>query len=202
MNKEELKGLFMSVVNPAPPEEEWQLIEAHYSDGDRRYHTLQHLSEMFGLLKEYYKEELPLTTVLAVFYHDLIYSALRSDNEKQSAQIAKEKLTNWNQAADVINKVEELILLTANHAAVSDEEATVFLDADMAILGSEPDHYEQYRKGVREEFSIYPDFIYNRGRKQFLQKTILQTRIYQSDFFKRRFEAQARINIQNEINRL
>lgn len=192
----------MSSVNPALPEEEWQLIEDYYTEPHRRYHTLQHLSEMFWLLKEYYKEELPLTTVLAVFYHDLIYSALRSDNEKQSAQIAKEKLTAWQLPDETVNKVEELILLTANHSTGSDAEATIFLDADMAILGSEPDHYEQYRKGVREEFSIYPDFIYNRGRKQFLQKTILQPRIYQSDFFSSRFEAQARINIQNEINQL
>jgi len=155
------------------------------------------------LLDEYYKGNISSTTILSLFYHDFEYNTLRSDNEIQSAVYAKKQLQEWNVQDETIQKIYSMIASTKTHQTESeDEEVKIFLDADMAILGADEDVYRDYLQKVRREFSIYPDLLYNRGRKQFLEKTLSAHPIFLTEFFRNKFEKQARINLQNEINQL
>ncbi|HLP52729.1 MAG TPA: hypothetical protein VK154_17695 [Chitinophagales bacterium] len=205
MNNNELKTAWLQTV-PAGvtrSEVEWENIIDHYSEKGRHYHTMQHLANMYDELYAYYKGIPPVATTLALFYHDLVYNPLRSDSEQQSADYARKFLMQWNMPAELISKVYHLIVCTKSHESdTADDETNIFLDADMAILGSAAPVYHDYTSAVRKEFSIYPDFIYNKGRRDFLRKTLSRPYIFLSAFFRAKYESQARINLQNELNQL
>ncbi|MFM2306625.1 MAG: hypothetical protein RLZZ367_1294 [Bacteroidota bacterium] len=204
MNSEQLKSTFAGVL-PATvhADKEWLTIADKYNNNNRHYHTLTHLCHMCSELQSYYTAGLPVATVLALVYHDYEYNVLHSDNEKQSALYAARKLSAWGMPADVIEKVKLMIECTQQHTTDSvDTEIAIFLDADMVILGSNTETYKAYTEAVRKEFAIYPDFIYNKGRREFLKRTLSNERIFLTDYFNDKYGMQACINIQNEINSL
>lgn len=202
MTTSELKNIWLSITGDCRGREsEWAEIEAAYSAAGRHYHTLQHLCEVYEALVSYYGAKIPAASLFALFYHDLIYSTMRTDNEKQSADHSFIKISTWNIVPRIAEKVRDMILATARHMS-EDEETIVFLDADMAILGSNENKYQDYIGKVRKEFSIYPDLLYNRGRKKFIESTLRREHIFLTTFFRDKYEAQARINLTNELKSL
>lgn len=203
MNTIDLKALWISACTrlSADGAAEWAHIEAAYSAPSRHYHTLQHLCDVYADLHEYYVGKVPTATVFALFFHDVIYSALRGDNEKRSADHAANMLDQWGGDKALADRVATMIEATATHES-SDVETQLFLDADMAILGALAERYSIYIVAVRKEYSIYPDLIYNAGRRKFVEATLRRERIYLTDYFHRRYEVQARINLAHELTLL
>ena len=67
----------------------WVEIEHCYTQKKRYYHNLSHLDAIIGELKEYKNQILDWDTMLfSIFYHDIVYNVLRTDNEEKSAAIA------------------------------------------------------------------------------------------------------------------
>ena len=63
---------------------------ARYAEGQRAYHTLQHLGEcLVHLARERDGAERPAEVALALRYHDAIYDVHRHDNEARSADWAR-----------------------------------------------------------------------------------------------------------------
>lgn len=79
-----------------------------------------------------------------------------------------------------------------------DKEINLFTDADLSILGSVQSVYVNYAKQVRQEYSIYPDFMYRPGRQKVLNHFLQMKKIFKTDVFFNKYEAQARINLQHE----
>jgi len=176
----------------------WQEIATAYNLPQRHYHTLQHIEQMLGLLDVVKEHCADLTALqLAIFYHDIVYDAQRSDNEVQSAAIACKRLSAL--AYQSIDKVVALILATQEHESSGDKDTDYLLDIDLSILGAEWSRYEAYAQQVREEYRIYPDAVYNPGRVKVLQHFLGLKRIFKTDYFYHMLEAQARVNLQNEI---
>ncbi len=177
-----------------------QLLAA-YSEPWRAYHQLPHLQHLLGLMRESGVDD--PACYWAAFYHDYVYLPGRRDNEARSAAIATSQLTELGVAPASIKRVEQLILATQCHQwSGADSQGARFLDADMAILGAPEVVYRQYQQQVRIEFKKIPGFLFKRGRHQFLRGLLTQQRIFISDWFYQRFEKQARININNELNGL
>ena len=146
----------------------WTEVEKNYSKSDRYYHNLVHLNSMLTELRMH-KDKFDSwdTIIFAITYHDLVYSSLRSDNEERSAEIASKRLSSISYPENLIAFCRQLILATKKHEP-SDQETNLFTDADLAILGSDPEAYQAYSKQIRREYSIYPDMVYNAGRKKVL----------------------------------
>ena len=181
----------------------WSDIERKYTGSNRYYHNLQHLHDMYTLLHDYYKGDVPFITLIALFYHDFEYNTLRNDNEQRSAAHAVSVMQAWNADTKLAKQVSDMILATANHhGEISDTELNTFLDADMAVLGFESPLYKRYASCVKQEFNAYPEFIFNRGRRQFIERVLERDFIYATSFFRQQFEVQARINLQNELKSL
>jgi len=106
------------------------------------------------------------TTLFAVFYHDIIYKASNSTNEADSAKLAMERLNSIAYPANKIAKCANMILATKEHLTSEDNDTNYLIDADLAILGKSEEEYQKYRDQIREEYAIYPDFMYNSGRKK------------------------------------
>ncbi len=188
---------------PLPPGQLAELKAAH-AQPPRAYHNLGHVQ---ALLRHYHDVAAgpgwrqPREVLLAMLYHDAIYEAGRGDNEVRSAQLAREAIAHWLPDAGIdADRVAALIALTARHGSLRgdelDADAALFLDSDMAILGAPPEVFDAYDHGIAEEYrGKVPGFLFRLNRRRFLKGMLAQPRIFFSDFFHQRCDAQARANL-------
>jgi predicted metal-dependent HD superfamily phosphohydrolase len=178
----------------------WLEIFTKYSDAKRQYHTIDHLEAMISILNEVKKSiEDWDTTLFALFYHDVIYKASSSSNEADSAKLAMERLSTIAYPANKIAKCANMILATKQHLTSEDNDTNFLLDADLAILGTNEEDYQKYKDQIREEYSVYPDFMYNAGRRKTMQQFLNRDTIYKTAYFINKFNQQAKNNIEREL---
>lgn len=176
----------------------WLDLEKTYSKKSRYYHNLTHLEEMvFWFLK--YKQQLqqPNEVLYSIFYHDYVYNVTRKDNELKSAEHAIALLKPNHQ----LNKqlVFDSIVATQLHQHSENKDSNWLIDFDLKILSKDWEDYKTYCQQIRKEYNIYPDFLYNPGRKKALAHFLENENIYQTETFRTHFEDKARENIQKEI---
>lgn len=179
----------------------WSELQKTYSHKSRHYHNLTHLEEMIYCFEKYKTElQFPDEVLYAIFYHDYVYNSSRKDNELKSAEFAVRILPE----TAIIDKdvVFDLIMATKNHEPKNTEDEKWLIDFDLKILSKDWEAYKTYFKQIRKEYSIYPDFLYNPGRKKALEHFLEHEYIYQTEVFRNLYEQQARQNIQKEINLL
>ena len=181
----------------------WFEIEKKYSGRSRYYHNLQHLETLFEEI-EHVKDKIKNfnTISFSIFYHDIIYDATSKLNEEKSADVAKERLEILGLNNEYLQQVYEQILATKSHQKSEDEDTNFLLDADLSILGKSSQVYVEYTKQIRKEYSIYPDFLYKPGRKKVLQHFLELESIFKTEFFRNKYEIQARENIEYELKGL
>lgn len=179
----------------------WLEIEKSYSQKKRKYHNLTHLENMIWELENVKGEILDFDALLfSVFYHDIIYKATAKDNEEKSAEVAKKRLEKIIIPNERILKIYNQILATKSHKKSDDSDTNFLLDADLAILGKDWKDYDKYTQQIRKEYSIYPDFLYNPGRKKVLTHFLEFDEIFKTAYFKEKYEKIARENIQRELS--
>jgi len=185
-----------------------ETLVAAYASPPRAYHNFEHVQ---AVLRHYdaiaaspgWRQ--PREVYLAVCYHDAVYLAGRSDNEARSAELARAEVARHGLQADVdIERVAQLILMTARHGKLErpsvDAEAALFLDADMAIVGSDAADFARYDAAVAEEYkAVVPAFIYRFKRKHFLRELLASPRIFLSDYGHARWDAAARENLRHAL---
>ncbi len=178
----------------------WQTIYQYYHEPHRYYHTLHHIQSMLQLFDNIQQNlQSPETVLLAIFYHDIIYQPTKTDNEQQSANVLYQTLCPYI-ADDILQKACQLILLTHKHELIHDDnDASYFLDMDLAILASTPRIYQQYAKNIRQEYHHVSNSLYQQARCFILQNFLQRQRLYFTDYFYQRLEKQARENLQHEI---
>ena len=178
----------------------WLEIQSHYGGKSRYYHTLSHLEDLIDQLNNLKADIVDWDIVLfAVFYHDIIYNATKGGNEKRSADLAGKRLKQIDYPQHKTSKCMEMILATKKHSATGDTDIDHFTDADLSILGQPWDKYKTYYKQIRNEYSFYPDLLYNSGRKKVLRHFLNMHRIFKTDHFFIKFEAPARKNLSQEL---
>jgi predicted metal-dependent HD superfamily phosphohydrolase len=202
--KETFLGLLTNYTdNDSLTNELWIEIEKNYSGKKRHYHTLQHLNDLLSQLTEIKGEIQNWNSILfTLYYHDLVYNSLRSDNEEKSAELAEKRMKEISVANDKIELCKKQILATKSHIRSTDSDTNYFTDADLSVLGQTWETYSLYYKNVRKEYSIYPDLIYNPGRKKVLNHFLTMDRIFKTDYFYKKFERQAKQNLEKEIELL
>ncbi|MCK7556860.1 hypothetical protein MKQ70_18295 [Chitinophaga sedimenti] len=69
-----------------------------------------------------------------------------------------------------IRKVSEWIIATKTHGDTAvDSDLSYLLDIDLGILGAPLMSYVEYTRQIRQEYRIFPDLLYNPGRKKVLK---------------------------------
>ncbi|MBO6184247.1 MAG: hypothetical protein J6O88_06060 [Chryseobacterium sp.] len=181
----------------------WNEIEKNYSGKSRHYHNLQHLENMFEEIDVVRNQIENFNNIsFSIFYHDLIYDATSKLNEEKSADIAEERLRILGLNDEDIQKIHQQILATKFHKHSVDEDVNFLLDVDLSVLGKNSQVYLEYTKQIRKEYSIYPDFLYKPGRKKVLQHFLDLESIFKTDYFKNKYENQARENMKVELENL
>ncbi len=177
----------------------WLEIEKKYSSPKRHYHTLTHLENVLRGLSAVKGELKSWETILfTLFYHDIIYDPLKSTNEEKSAEYAEKRMMQLYVPAETIACCKAQILATKTHTTSTDSDTNYFTDADLSILGKPWEEYFAYSQHVRKEYAIYPDVIYNAGRKKVLLHFLAMNRLFKTDYFHHKFEQQARENMERE----
>jgi predicted metal-dependent HD superfamily phosphohydrolase len=140
------------------------------------------------------------TLLFTIYYHDIIYKPTKRDNEHQSALIFEKRIsqTSFTYLSDCKAQIEAI----KEHKLTNDNDTNILLDLDLSILGKSAKEYEKYCENIRKEYQIYPDFMYRKGRKEFLKNILELDSIYKTDFFKQEYETQAKENLRNELNQL
>jgi predicted metal-dependent HD superfamily phosphohydrolase len=185
----------------------WGFLERQYGQPHRRYHTLRHAEavahDSAELARSLRMEPRDLATVvIAAWAHDVVYDAQPGLDEQRSFAWAQRWLDRAGVAEADIARVGGLILTTIRHDAPADDLlATALLDADLATLGAEPAAYDEYARGVREEYAKYPDDVWASGRADVLERLLAKTPLYRSEPARARWESAARRNLAGELTR-
>lgn len=176
------------------------LIRA-YAEKQRVYHDLSHL---IWLLDEADRRaDLVQDRAFvgySIWFHDAVYQPGEPDNEKLSADWARTSVA----ANEVLAlRVENVVLQTKDHAAgdASGDEA-LFLDMDIAILGTPWETYCRYAAGIRAEFAHVLDPAFAGGRGAFLEKQLARGRIFRTDLYERELGDAARANMRWEAEEM
>ncbi|HEX6339361.1 MAG TPA: hypothetical protein VFZ85_20580, partial [Jiangellaceae bacterium] len=119
-----------------------------------------------------------------------------------SARLAAETLPGAGVGDDQVREVVRLVKLTTTHEPeTGDANGAVLCDADLAILGGEPDEYAAYAAAVRAEYPV-TDYEYRRGRSAVLRRLLALDPLYRTPTGASRWTTAAHRNLKAELDLL
>jgi predicted metal-dependent HD superfamily phosphohydrolase len=173
-----------------------QLVAAYTAPG-RHYHNLTHIEDCLAALARVEKL-VPLDREIlseAIWWHDVVYDATRSDNEELSARLAEQHVRE-----NLRQEVGRLIRLTKTHDVQPDDRlGAILISIDLSILGAEPARYDAYAAAIRQEFIHVPERDYRAGRAKVLSQFAGRPVIFPDAAFAARYDRQARENLAREL---
>ena len=183
--------------------ETYDRLVQHYSDKNRAYHNLKHIEECLALLDAFAPKGLNVDVIeMAIWFHDIIYNPYGKENEKKSAIKAQQFLEENSADNDLIEEVYQLIMSTLHKDTPKNQNEELIMDIDIAILGKDESAYQSYTEKIRKEYKLVPWPLYKKKRKEILMNFLNRDYIYQTPYFRDKFEKKARLNIQKEIEQL
>jgi predicted metal-dependent HD superfamily phosphohydrolase len=160
----------------------WSAIVARYTEPQRAYHSLAHISQMLRLLSTCKPQTSSSAIQLAIWFHDLVYEQphLRRDLEEQSAADfwAFAALVPLNE--ELCQQVGDMIMASKQHVKALDEidqqsaqsDLRLFLNLDLSILAADAATYDAYAESIRIEYNQVPSGDFRTGRRAFLQRMV------------------------------
>lgn len=179
--------------------DEWMNLLTGYEDPTRAYHNAGHIRDCLEQLDHHSSlaDDL-LALEFAIWFHDLVYDSKATDNEARSAEMAERFLSE----TPICSKVGELIMATRHAVEVLSGDSRLIVDIDLSILGRYESDYDRYAEGIRREYAWVTDGDYAKGRSRVLSGFLQRAWIYSTQPFRDRYETQARLNMQRELDRL
>eukprot|EP00002_Diphylleia_rotans_P016758 TRINITY_DN3255_c0_g1_i4.p1 TRINITY_DN3255_c0_g1~~TRINITY_DN3255_c0_g1_i4.p1 ORF type:complete len:218 (-),score=39.18 TRINITY_DN3255_c0_g1_i4:274-927(-) len=186
----------------------YERIISAYSQPWRHYHTTTHLESLFRVI-------LPFESLLsskpevytAIFFHDVVYDPKSKTNEEDSASLFNSfahEIGMNSRSPKSVERINQFILATKSHNMLgceNDRDLCFFLDADVSILGSSTNEYQEYAQNIRKEYIIYEDDAYRKGRLAVLHR-FLESPLFRTPEFSQLYSKQAADNIHWEIQKL
>jgi len=177
------------------PQKIFNILIAAYSEKQRAYHTVQHIYECVHLL-EAIRSELTDThaVALALWFHDAIYEPQAKDNELKSAELFEQCMTQ-DLPVNTVQKIKCWILATQKHASTDETDLQFLLDIDLAILAATPERFIQYEQQIQQEYAWVDPEVYSIKRKEVLAHFYQTEPLYQTTYFQKNFELNAKKNL-------
>jgi predicted metal-dependent HD superfamily phosphohydrolase len=172
-----------------------------YMEPHRHYHDIMHVEALLGLMRKHLGDLAnPAAVEAAIWFHDAVYDTRRRDNEQRSVLLAVARLADAGASVKQIGPVLTMIDATKDHvvprfARRVAPDCALFLDMDLAILGSTPKKFAAYEAAVRREYSWVREAKWRAGRRRVLEKFLARESIYASPQFRATHEARARKNL-------
>jgi len=188
-------GLWHSLGGSAPSGS-FAELDAAYGDAGRHYHGAAHIEACLGHLDRWCHLAGDAALVeLALWTHDLVYDTRRQDNEVASA----ERACQWLEEAGLGEKapaLREMILATCHQESPADADATLVVDIDLSILGTDETVYAAYEAAVRREYAWVPEPLFRAGRARLLRQLLDAPVLYHHAPLAAQWQVPARRNLQ------
>jgi predicted metal-dependent HD superfamily phosphohydrolase len=178
-------------------------LAAAYAELGRAYHTAEHIRDCLVQLDlSRNLAQHPDEVEAALWFHDAVYRPGASDNEDQSAELARTALCTGAVPREVADRTAALVLATRHAGVPSLPDEQLICDIDLSILGREPGTFDAFERQIRHEYAWVPEPMYRRERSAVLSGFLRRRSIYQTDQFRQRYEALARANLEGLIEKL
>ncbi len=177
----------------------------------RRYHTPQHVVEMFWALEDLERQDVIAAREgalgrVAAWFHDAVYdpAAAPGANEAASADLADRDLRALGLRPEDVALVRALVSSTDEHRLpdTGDGLPAAFHDADLWILAAEEERFDEYCRQVRQEYAAVPEQAFRSGRRHVLEGFAHRDSIYATPAAQRQWGERARANLARELARL
>jgi len=177
-----------------------ELLE-RWGEGHRKYHSRTHLLAVLEALDALVEpEQPPLAVTLAAWFHDAVYEGVAGEDEEASARLAEDRLTATGLAPREVAEVARLVRLTSTHSPTTGDSAGALLcDADLSVLGGEPESYARYLAAVREDYAHVSDEDFAQGRAAVVRQLLRLEPLFHSERAKTLWLAAARKNLSSEL---
>lgn len=202
-DEEELRIAWHAHVAVGPDADgELDEVIGRHRQPHRRYHSVRHVTWVVRHVLDIAGSE-PVADlgalVAAAVYHDAVYDPAAADNEERSAVWATRALRELGWAHPRADDVGDLVRATRTHDAAAGTDAAVLVDADLAVLGSDPAAYQAYVTGVRHEYAAVPADAWRTGRADVLRSFLDRPAIFRTPTGHARWQARARANLAAEL---
>ena len=178
-------------------------LAAAYAEPARAYHTAEHIRDclvQFDLSR--HAAQRPDEVEAAIWFHDAVYLPGASDNEDRSAGLAQTTLADAGAPLEVAHRIAQLVLATKHLTIPGEPDAALLCDIDLSILGRTPEVFDEFERRIRWEYAWVPEPVYRGARAEILAGFLRRRSIFQTDFFRQRYETRARANLHQVIEKL
>jgi len=165
-----------------------------YTAPYRRYHNLGHIQDCLRLVDEVAPLLVDRDAVeFGVWFHDAVYDTGVTTNEWRSAELFLERSAG---ASFVFrHRVCGHILSTRHTRTARGNDRCFLVDIDLSGFGAPWDEFMRNGALLREESSSQSDEKYHAGQVFFLSALQQRPHFYQTEYFRDRYEAIARTNL-------
>ncbi|MBI4414963.1 MAG: hypothetical protein HY566_01850 [Candidatus Kerfeldbacteria bacterium] len=203
--REHFVALWERINARGDPDRPYRKLVRMYRSPRRSYHTLE--GHILHCLQEL-EEARPFTKHSdiapgAILYHDAVMGrGIEGCNELWSAGIAVRTFRRAGCNRTFRMNIASCILATRHWYGAGWTDGRVVMDADLAILGQPEGVFDRYETQIREEYAHVPLDRFQAGRTRILQQFLRNYSIYQTPYFRERYEQSAIKNIRRSIDRL
>ncbi len=185
------------------PEPVYGLLSDLYSERQRSYHTLDHVSHCLDELEDArHLAKHPNEVEMALWFHDAIYDPKGRDNEVRSAELCRQVVKEAGLPEAFGRRAQDLVLATQHHGAPDGADARLLVDIDLSILGQPRDAFDNYQTNIRKEYHFVPWPEYRPARSAILRRFLDRPSIYSTEFFRQKYESRARVNLERSLGYL
>ena len=178
-------------------------LQVAYAEPARAYHTAEHIRDCLAQFDvSRHTAQRPDEVEAAVWFHDAVYRPGASDNEDRSARLVQTTLTEAGAPVEVAHRIARLVLATQHLAIPREPDAALLCDIDLSILGRMREVFDEFERRIRLEYGWVPEPVYRDARAEILEGFLRRRSIYQTDFFRDRYEAPARANLERVLKEL
>jgi predicted metal-dependent HD superfamily phosphohydrolase len=203
LDRKRWTALWLRLGAQGPGVDTFAQLNLAYGDPARTYHTAEHIRDCLAELDRARGLAVqPDEVEAALWFHDAVYDARAPDNEEQSARQAQAALTAAGVSIGRARHIADLILATKHVALAGPGDAQLLCDIDLSILGRSPEAFAEFERRIRQEYAWVPEPTYRTSRSEILAGFLRRRTIYQTDYFRDRYEAPARQNLHRLIKRL
>jgi len=139
---------------------------------------------------------------MSIWTHDIVYDTHLTDNEERSAQLAYEISKEIGMSDSFAERTFNLVLATKHIEIPQDIDAQILVDIDLAPFGKPPEEFREDVENIRKEYEWVKEDQFNSRRAILLRRFLDRPYIYSTEFFRKKYEIQARKNLEDEIARL
>lgn len=172
-----------------------------WGEDHRKYHGRTHLLavlEALDLLTD--PADPPRTVLLAAWFHDAVYRGIAGQDEEESARLAEDRLADAGLPPAEVEEVARLVRLTSDHQPeAGDDDGALLCDADLSVLGGEPEPYARYVAAVREDYAHIGDADFAAGRAAVVRRLLALDPLFHTARARDLWLDAARRNLQGEL---